>query len=387
MSCAADRPLNLVMIGPYPEDPHRVQRGVEAVTVNLVEGLKHLPGIALQVISCKPHQAESSKDIDGVRVHFLSAARHLGNITLGAADRIRVQRRVEALSPDLVHNQYHFAYPYLFSKPPVPTVTTVHGISFKEAPYENEALDWVRRVPRLCLERLVLRNAEQVICVSSYVRETIAPLTRAKLYVVDNPVADRFFGAAQREIPNRLLFVGAITRRKNILDLLKAAAMLRDEAPLSLHVVGVVEEVYYFRALQDFVRANGLGDVVTFCGAITDAEVVREYEEAAVVVLPSFEESAGIVLEQAMAAGKPAVATRVGGIPCIVTDGVTGWLTRLGDVRELAQALRGLLGDERQRRLMGSAGREQAVRRFSNRGVAEATCAVYRAVLDGRWAA
>lgn len=377
--------LNLVIIGPYPQDPNRVERGVEAVTVNLVEGLNRIGNLNMQVISCTQSvREEKSRDIGGLKVHFIPSARRFGNFTFGTVDRLRIQRKIKKLSPDIIHNQYHFAYPYLFSKPDVPAITTVHGISFKEAPFENENLDWLRRFPRLLLERMALRNVDQAICVSEYVRETIAPLTQANLYVVENPVSSQYFQAENCEIPNRILFAGTIIRRKNILDLLKAVNILRNEIDVDLHIVGVAEERYYHEILREYVRENKLEKNVTFLGTLSDGELLREYEECCTVVLPSFEESAGMVLMQAMAAGKPVVATRIGGIPCIVMDKVTGWLTELGNVQELANKIRALLENEGLRKSMGEAGKEEAIRRFRPEVIASATYDVYRKVLGSR---
>lgn len=363
-------------------DPSRAERGVEAVTINLVEGLQRIEGLAIEVISCTASVKEySSRNINGVKVHFLPSARRFGNITFGAVDRYRVRRVIDAVEPDIIHNQYHFAYPYLFSKPTVPAISTVHGITFKEAPYENDKLDRFRRLPRLWLERMVLRNVDHLLCVSEYVKETIAPLTNAKLFVVDNPVAKRYFDAANREVANRLLFTGAIIGRKNILDLLRAINLLRDRGPLTLHIVGVVEDRYYYDTLTKYVKTHRLESRVVFRGVLSDEQLVREYEECAVLVLSSLEESAGMVLQQAMAAGKPVIATRAGGIPCIVKHNVTGLLTTAHDVEELASAIQTLLQNSALRRRMGVAGREEALRRFQIDVTVEATLDAYRAVL------
>jgi Glycosyltransferase len=373
------------MIGPYPQDPNRVERGVEAVTVNLVEGLKRIENLNMQIISCTQSvRKEKSCDIGGVKVHFLPSARRFGNITLGAIDRLTVRRKIKELSPDIVHNQYHFAYPYLFSKPDVPAITTVHGITFKEAPYENENFDWLRRFPRIWLERMVLQNIDQAICVSEYVRETIAPLTQGNLYVVENPVSSRYFQAENREVQSRILFAGTIIRRKNILDLLKAINILRNKIFVDLHIVGVAEERYYYKILREYVREKKLEKNVTFLGTLSDEELLHEYEECCIVVLPSFEESAGMVLQQAMAAGKPVLATRTSGIPCIVMDKVTGWLTELGKVQELANKIRTLLENQGLRMSMGQAGKNEAVRRFRPEVIASKTYDVYRMVLGSR---
>jgi glycosyltransferase involved in cell wall biosynthesis len=86
-----------------------------------------------------------------------------------------------------------------------------------------------------------------------------------------------------------------------------------------------------------------------------------------------------------MAAGKPVIATRVGGIPCIVVDKVTGWLTELGNVQELADKIRPLLENKVLRRSMGDAGKKEAFKRFRPEMIARATYDIYSMVLGSRW--
>jgi glycosyltransferase involved in cell wall biosynthesis len=91
-----------------------------------------------------------------------------------------------------------------------------------------------------------------------------------------------------------------------------------------------------------------------------------------------------MVLQQAMAAGKPVVATRTGGIPCIVMDNVTGWLAEPGNVQELANKICTLLENEGLRKSMGEAGKKEAVRRFRPEVSASAIYDVYRMALGSR---
>lgn len=116
-------------------------------------------------------------------------------------------------------------------------------------------------------------------------------------------------------------------------------------------------------------------------------EVIQLLTHAAVFVCPSVYEPLGIVNLEAMACGTPVVASRVGGIPEVVTDGVTGVLVPREDGADdafeagLARALDSVLGDPAGARRMGEAGRARAVEEFGWDAVARRTVRLYEEIL------
>src|SRR5262249_41094991 len=115
-------------------------------------------------------------------------------------------------------------------------------------------------------------------------------------------------------------------------------------------------------AFRDEVRALGCEDVIQFLGFRNDVPDLMA--AADLLVLPSVAEAFGLVLAEALYLGTPVVATRVGGIPEIVTDGVDGILVPPADSQALADALLDLLHDPERRRRMAGAGRQKVVERF-----------------------
>lgn len=158
--------------------------------------------------------------------------------------------------------------------------------------------------------------------------------------------------------PPRVLCVARQYRRKHVDDLLRAFALVRERVPAArLRIVGDGPEHAKLRALA---RQLGMAQSAVFTGAIADEEVRREYEQCDVFCLPSVQEGFGIVFLEAMAAGKPVVATTAAAIPEVVQHGATGLLVSPGDVRALADALLLLLADAERRDRYGRAGRERA---------------------------
>ncbi len=149
-------------------------------------------------------------------------------------------------------------------------------------------------------------------------------------------------------------FVGRIEPRKGPLDLVRAAAAIHAGAPGSRIVL--VGDDPYDSAPEYAAQVNESGDVEHVPWVADGAAVMRHFD---VLVVPSRQEPFGTVLAEAMAAGTPVVATRVGGLAEVVADGETGRLVEPGRPDELAAAVLEVLG---RRAEMGAAARERAQR-------------------------
>src|SRR5262249_49099230 len=109
----------------------------------------------------------------------------------------------------------------------------------------------------------------------------------------------------------------------------------------------------------------GIADHVTWTGQVDDPMGEGAYSAADVVCQVSrWEEVFGYVIAEAMSCGKPMVATRVGGIPELVEDGVTGFVVARGDAAAIADRILGLVANQKLRACMGGAGRDVAFDRF-----------------------
>ena len=142
---------------------------------------------------------------------------------------------------------------------------------------------------------------------------------------------------------------------------LDAAARVAREVPRSQFLV--VGDGERRAELEAYARRVGLAGRVRFLGWRSDLEGI--YADLDVAVLTSRNEGSPVSLIEAMAAGRAVVATRVGGVPDLVDDGVTGVLVPSGDAASLAQAIAVLLADPERRRTLGQAGRKRAYPAFS----------------------
>ncbi len=171
-------------------------------------------------------------------------------------------------------------------------------------------------------------------------------------------------------------FLARLVEVKAPLDLLEALARLAPAHP-DVHLI-MVGDGPLRPAVEERIQTLGLQDRVELTGRLEDP--VPALHRFDVFVLPSHNEGMGRAAVEAMAAGLPVVASRVGGVPDVVQDGQTGLLVPPGDPEALAAALDRLLQDEALRMAMGEAGLRRA-EAFSDRVMFERLEALYAEVL------
>ncbi len=165
----------------------------------------------------------------------------------------------------------------------------------------------------------------------------------------------------RREAPLRILIVGTLHEVKGQAYLLEAIARLApDGPPVICRVVGDGPDR---AALERLATERGIADRVTFLGQRPRAEVAGLMADSDVLVVPSVPTAEGkreglpVVIAEAMGVGLPVVASRLSGIPELVIDGETGFLTPPGDASAIADALERLRADPHLGRSLGRAGR------------------------------
>ena len=162
--------------------------------------------------------------------------------------------------------------------------------------------------------------------------------------------------------PPRLVSIGRFSEQKGQLVLVEAMAQIVERHPeAELSLVGDGDMRPHIEAA---IRSHGLERNVTLTGWLSEEEVRGELTRAQALVMPSFAEGLPMVIMEAMAAGRPVIATYIAGIPELVQPGKTGWLVPAGDAGALARAVDDLARCEASSLTqMGKAGRARALDR------------------------
>src|SRR5215218_1191576 len=193
----------------------------------------------------------------------------------------------------------------------------------------------------------------------------------------EGPFEDPFEGMGRP----RVLFVGRLAPQKGVRALVAAAALIEHPSAQVLLVGDGPER----EALERDAERIGVDDRVRFLGFFAHDRLPAAMAHADLLVLPSLYEELGTVLLEAMYAGLPTVASRTGGIPDVIEDGVSGLLVEPGDPETLARAIDRLLAD---RALVCrlSEGAQERGKDYDWEVLAGRVLEVYRGVIAGRLA-
>jgi len=358
----------LVLTWNYP--PRR--GGIENVMAHLCAGLAHNHAVSVITAHTMDRSADEKNVYRGPLAGLLPFA--LYALMRGALQLVRNRSPIifggSALVTPLV-----LLLARLFGRK---AVVLVHGLDviYPSPLYQHLCVRW-------------LRFCDQVIANSSYT----AMLAREK-GVVPNSItviapgvdSDRFAGAANDETTEMLglagkrviLFVGRLAKRKGVREFIAhALPRIVEKIPNACFAVvganphaSLAHRNDTLGEIRAEIARQGLRDHVRLLGALSDEALVQLYHASELVVLPVLAggddvEGFGIVLLEAGAAGKPAVATRVGGISDAIDDGRSGVLVEAEDHDSMADAVIALLQDDARRRSMGNIARRRAQTAFS----------------------
>jgi glycosyltransferase involved in cell wall biosynthesis len=252
-----------------------------------------------------------------------------------------------------------------------PYLLHLHGGEFLKF-YQEESAPLAQR-----LIRKTFADAAVVIALSEQWRERVLRICpTARIEVLSNGVALPELGRVQR-LESReptVLFLGELSRGKGVYDLVRAVARLAEEFPrLRLVCAGTGASA----PLRQLALQLEIGDRVRCPGWLEGERKQAELAGATAFALPSYAEGMPMALLEAMSWGLPVIATSVGGIPQVVTDGVDGLLIAPGDIEALSAALARLLRDAALRERLGKAARATVAARFSVDTAVARLCEIY----------
>ncbi|QYZ80373.1 glycosyltransferase family 1 protein [Methanofollis formosanus] len=245
-----------------------------------------------------------------------------------------IVRTIQKISPDIVHVQsLGIAFPAVISKKILRIPYVVWGQGS-----DVYLPDWFTKLT----SKTIIKNADVAIALTSNMKEAMKNIYNRNMAVVPNGIELEGYidKSPMQKVKCRekiVLFVGRLHPIKGVRYLLLAMQILHEEMPdTRLILVGDGEERNYLEELTDRLEMRGWVD---FVGKVPHQRIPDYMCKADIFVLPSLSESFGIVNIEAMAFGLPVVATRVGGLPDIIEEGVNGYLVEAKKPDQIAHKL------------------------------------------------
>lgn len=277
----------------------------------------------------------------------------------------------------------HFGTDALWILPAVkkldlPFVVTFHGYDagFLKGPYSRSYRHFVNR------RHIVFERADKIIAVSNFMKNRLLELgcPPKKIVVHYIGINLELFNPAQSKRDPVILSVGRLIERKGALDLINAMSEVRQRFPAArLSIVGDGDMEEELRR-----RAQELNLNVEFLGVQSPGQVHELMNRASVFCLPSRDEAFGMVYAEAQAMELPVVAYANSGVNEAVVDGVTGFLSRTGDIKELSSNMIKLLENPELREEMGKKGREHVKQNFDIGAQTRKLEDIYQEVIEAK---
>lgn len=273
----------------------------------------------------------------------------------------------------------------LFLKDIAPLVIRLHGSEFAFRKHSGIPVDLSVRCNDF-LEAYSSNRAVAITTPSQYQANEIVKRRgweSGRVRVIPNPISSEVWQAAAEPVRNRdgeriVFYSGRLAPVKGIEVLLETAKRVHRNDPHATFVLAGPWQMPEPPNAYGLEQGRKSADGVLWLGAQNTSEVSEWYKRAMIFVMPSYFESFGISVVEAMAFGLPVVCTRAGAIPETVEDGVTGIIVEPGDAAALAESISRLLGDGARRAELGRAGQEKVRRDFDPLKVAEQNLDLYR---------
>lgn len=346
----------------------------------LIEGFADLPGVELHVVSCSPRvMASPEKIANNIWFHQPFVPKFGWGRTMFLGCALAVRKLMKEIQPDIVHGQgteRDCAMAAVLAG--YPNVLTIHGNMRVHASRAETRSLYYSMAARL--ETFALSRTHGVVAISKYTENLVKDLA-PRTWLLPNAAELRYF-AIQPTPPlvPRILFIGTINERKNPLGLIKACEPMLRAGHCTLALAGPSGKGDpYAQEVQNL--ANEIPGI-EMLGFLAREDLPPHYRTASLLVLPTFEDNCPMVVLEAMAAGIPVTASRVGGVPDLIEHEVDGLLFDPYDPESMRNCIERLIKDSDLRSAITARGHTKALTHFHPRVIAERHLEIYESLLS-----
>jgi len=351
----------------------------------LLQGFAQLKDVEVHVVSCVRKRMKSPEKIaPNIFYHDLLVPK-IGWLSSAYQGCVRaVRRKLNEIRPDIVHGQgteRDCAISAVFSG--FPNVLTIHG-NLRLIAEVNHTGPFSYLWLAAKLEGWTIPRSGGVVCITHYTEAAMNGLAK-RTWVVPNAVDASFFQVNAQppaeKVP-RILCVGHVTLRKNQNAFIRALDSLAPQGKFEILFLG---QAVAGRAYDDeFLHLVHERPWCVYGGMANREQLKQQLRDATALALPSLEDNCPMVVLEAMAAGVPVVAAKVGGVPDLIEEGETGFFCDPTDARSMSGAVEKILQNRSTATALAKRAKDEALKRFAPEIIARRHVEIYRDVLSGR---
>ena len=356
----------LLIVTPY-FPPDEKAGGAEMFALTMAKGLAADHGWEVSIATTSDDEPFKTEILaERINVYRLPYRFKLSNSPISVAWLWELRRIINDINPDVIN--IHLPVPGLgdiagYVSGGRPVVIYYHFGSMKKGNWALDPLIWLYES---CVLPINLRKAQRIVCGTEYVKDGILRNFRDKTVIITPGVdSARFHPARERVTEPHVLYVGSLNQsdgHKRFPDLLEACKILLKDIPdLRLSAIGGGDGRGTYKNLA---LEMGIAESVEFLGRLEGDALAEAYRRAAVLAMPSLQETFGMVITEAMATGLPVVAVNGGGVPTLIDDCRDGLLVPPRNPSALANALKVILSQPEKASVLGRAGRKKACERL-----------------------
>ena len=357
--------LKLMTVAPYF---YPKVGGLANYAYNITRGLKEKYDLEIVIVTSNHREKkDSEEDLFGMKIYKLAKWFKISNTPINPMWYFQIKNIIKKEKPDVIN-----------AHTPVPFISDVIARVCGDVPfiltYHTGAMmlkgklikDLLIKFYESFILKATLKKAKKIICSSDFVRFDFLKDYTKKTVTITPGVDMNKFKPKISNSKNKILFVGSLKeaeKYKGLEYLLQAISIVKSGIEnIKLIVVGDGDYVNYYKKLCQKFKIDRN---VIFKGELINKNLVREYQQANILVLPSLSESCPIVLLEAMACEKPVVGTNISGIPYVVKNEENGLLFPPKDSKALAEAIITILNNPIFAKKMGENGYKKVKENFT----------------------
>ena len=356
--------MNILIGGPFPYKDSISWGGVEKVIQNLQIGFnENYDSVILNIISGSKEAKEVYDKYQDI-IYIRQSKINLGSVFLSSYPFL-IKKILNKTDFD-VFNAHSVDFGYYGLNNLDRLLYTMHGITWEEEKF----LSWKKQIGwnLFYVKRInkILKKIKYFVSINPYSKKLIENKTKAQIFDICNPIPNHYFKVKNKNLENRIFYLGVISNRKNLFGLIKSLKFVKQEIQhFKLIIAGKISDKNYFNILKEFIHKYDLDENVEILGPISEEKKLEEYSKMSFLVLPSLQETAPMVISEAFASGKPVIASNICGIPYMLNKEKNGILINPNNEKNIAEAIIYLFNNQSEIRKKGMSAESYAKKNYS----------------------